>query len=60
MVKIKGSSPGFCAEIRKQFVKYAEECEAIIAFSLVSKKNGNSHILPSGLVDISSSRLTTQ
>jgi hypothetical protein len=41
-------------------MEYSEQCEAIIAFSLVFKKNGKSHVLPSGLADISSSRLTTQ
>lgn len=58
VVRPKGSEPGFCAGTRKPLVKSSEQCEAIIAFSLVFKKHGKSHVLPSVLVEISSSRLT--
>ena len=57
-LRIKGSSQGFCSGSGEQF--FVKQHEAIIAFSFVFKKNGKSHVLPNGLVDISSFRLPSQ
>lgn len=58
---IKSSGQRFFSGSTEQFfVECSEQCEAIITFSLVFKKNGKSQVLPSGLVDISSPRLTAR